>query len=114
MDLKTALASASGDPEFLDELLGIFLRDVPRYFEEARAAMAEEDFDRVGRSAHALRGAAGQLGARALASAAYEVERWALGPAEGRKPMTIDALDKAVGDLLRALGVVRSAGAREA
>jgi HPt (histidine-containing phosphotransfer) domain-containing protein len=104
-DLDAALASTCGDREFLEELLGIFLGDVPRYMADARQGVAERTPNRVARAAHTLRGAAAQLGALALAAAAFDVERAANGSAAGGAPASLEPLERAINELFGALGV---------
>ena len=60
-----------GEPDILAEILKLFLDDVPVRIERLRNAAAMGNIQEVHRSAHSLKGSAGNIGARDL----YEVCR---------------------------------------
>ena len=52
-----------GDPELLVDLIQMYLEDGPRKLNEIVEGLATQDYDRVERAAHSLKGSAGNLGA---------------------------------------------------
>jgi two-component system, sensor histidine kinase and response regulator len=70
-DKEHALDRLGGDRPLLQQLLAIFRTDAPRLMSAIRQAAAAEDADALRRSAHALKGSLGTLGApRAFQAAA--------------------------------------------
>lgn len=65
--LAEVLESTGGDREFLGELIGTYLDDVPRQLAALRQAASSGTADGVARAAHALKGASASLGAAGLA-----------------------------------------------
>ncbi|MEM7203813.1 MAG: Hpt domain-containing protein [Planctomycetota bacterium] len=55
--------SEEGDPELLVDLIQMYLQDGPHKLAEITDGLANQDYDRVERAAHSLKGAAGNLGA---------------------------------------------------
>ena len=66
--------SDDGDPELLLDLIQLFLDDGPAKIEAVVQGLAEQDFDKMERAAHALKGSAATLGFTALSEAALAVE----------------------------------------
>ncbi len=66
--LREALGSAIG------QAIQPFLEDMPRYLEEMEQAAASAENERLRCAAHAIKGAAGNLGARHLAAVARDIE----------------------------------------
>jgi HPt (histidine-containing phosphotransfer) domain-containing protein len=62
-------------PEFLPELVDLFVHDTELLLIELREAMAAHDGVAVGRIAHNIKGGGGQLGARQLALSCSRLER---------------------------------------
>lgn len=65
----------SGEADLLTHFVRLFLDDAQALVAEALLSCTDEDRAGVERSAHALRGAAGLIGARRLSGAAEAVER---------------------------------------
>ncbi len=63
-----------GEPDVLTEVLGLFLADGGARLEAIAGAVSAGDGPGLLRSAHALKGAAGTIGASALAAACRELE----------------------------------------
>ncbi|HET9400614.1 MAG TPA: ATP-binding protein [Candidatus Acidoferrales bacterium] len=63
-----------GNAELLDELLHIFLDDLPKRIEEIRQGLNEMNFARIERAAHTLKGTAALMSAARLTSIARELE----------------------------------------
>lgn len=55
--------AAEGDPEFMLDLINMFLEDSPSKVAAIQAGLAVGDFDRAERAAHSLKGSSGNLGA---------------------------------------------------
>ncbi|MDB6094119.1 MAG: hypothetical protein JWM32_1681 [Verrucomicrobia bacterium] len=64
----------SGNDEFLREILGIFLEDVPHRIAELDEAIASGDVGRFTRAAHSIKGASSNVGANALRAVAEQLE----------------------------------------
>jgi two-component system, sensor histidine kinase and response regulator len=58
--------SAPGEPDVLAEVLKLFLEEVPARMLRLRNAWAAGNIEEVHRSAHSLKGSAGNIGARAM------------------------------------------------
>jgi signal transduction histidine kinase/CheY-like chemotaxis protein/HPt (histidine-containing phosphotransfer) domain-containing protein len=69
------MASRVGDdPEILRNILGIFLKDAPNLIGKMKQAFQDRDPKSIAQQAHALRGAAGIIGAELLKTACERVE----------------------------------------
>lgn len=55
-----------GEPDVLTEVLELFLQDVPRRIARLRASYAAGDAGELHKTAHSLKGSAGNIGAHAL------------------------------------------------
>ena len=55
-----------GEPDVLDEVLKMFLQEVPPRIERLRNAWAARNIEEMYRTAHSLKGSAGNIGARAM------------------------------------------------
>jgi HPt (histidine-containing phosphotransfer) domain-containing protein len=73
-DRKAALAVAGGDTELLKELAELFLQEYPKLIADLRAAVQERNPAKLDASAHALKGAVSNFGARAAVEAALLLE----------------------------------------
>jgi HPt (histidine-containing phosphotransfer) domain-containing protein len=62
-------------PEFLPELVDLFVQDTELLLIELREAVEVRDVAAVGRIAHNIKGGGGQLGARQLALSCSRLER---------------------------------------
>ena len=72
--IAEVLESTGGDREFLAELIGTYLDDVPRQLAALREAASSGTADGVARAAHALKGASASLGAAGLAERSRVLE----------------------------------------
>jgi HPt (histidine-containing phosphotransfer) domain-containing protein len=75
-------------PEFLPELVDLFVHDTELLLIELREAVEVRDVDAVGRIAHNIKGSGGQLGARQLALSCSRLER-----AAGVGVLSVDQTD---------------------
>lgn len=67
-------AQMEGEPDFVVELIEIYLNEVPRLFDSIRKAITTNDRTTLRRSAHSLRGSSGNLGVLQMATIAGELE----------------------------------------
>jgi len=74
VDLAAVRDQIGGDTALLDELVGLFLEQCRTTLAEIDAAAGRGEARPVERSAHRLKGAAAQFGARGVARAALELE----------------------------------------
>ncbi|MBA3886269.1 MAG: response regulator [Acidobacteria bacterium] len=74
-DEEALLERVSGDAALMAEVIALFLDDCPNRLTAIRDAVTDRNADALRAAAHALRGAAGNLGAIALAEAASVAER---------------------------------------
>lgn len=82
-----------GEPDVLNEVLGMFLVEVPPRLQKLRNAMAAGNIEEVHRTAHSLKGSAGNIGANAMFAACKELDDRSRGDVA------------AVGPLIEAVGV---------
>ncbi|MBI1760965.1 MAG: response regulator [Acidobacteria bacterium] len=64
----------SGD-QFVNELLALFLHDIPARIEAVRTALAADDAKALIRAAHSLNGGSASVGARVMSELAADLER---------------------------------------
>jgi len=67
------------EPEFLRELMDVYLSDSPQLIEQINSGLAAGDVETVRRAAHTLKSNSASFGANRLASAARELEMIARG-----------------------------------
>ncbi len=63
-----------GEPDFLTELIDIFLEDSASLVQELNDAVNAQDLSRVRMAAHTLKGSSGNLGANLFSKICYEME----------------------------------------
>jgi len=81
-------ADRAGGNGFLANLIHKFMQEAPERIGAVRDAVRAADRDRTVKAAHALKGSAGALGARAMAAACREVEELGRnGPVAGAEPL---------------------------
>jgi PAS domain S-box-containing protein len=74
LDLEKALERAMGDKDFLNMLLGGFIQELPNQIESLKVAVADTDAVALTEQAHKLKGAAANLSAYGISSAAKSLE----------------------------------------
>ena len=67
-------AQIEGEPDFVVELIDIYLNEVPRLCDTIRNAIATNDRPIAKRAAHSLRGSSANLGVLQMAAIAGELE----------------------------------------
>lgn len=86
LDRSSILEQLDGSQELLTELVQLFLVEAPQLIEAMRKALQQGDMQGLGRSAHSMKGAAGNFCAHATVSAASQLEDYAKkGDAESAK-----------------------------
>ena len=67
-------AQIEGEPDFVVELIDLYLNEVPRLLDVLRSAIENQDRALAKRTAHSLRGGSGNLGVLQIAALAGELE----------------------------------------
>ena len=67
-------AQIEGEPDFVVELIDLYLDEVPRLFDSLHTAIQNNDSATAKRAAHSLRGSSGNLGVLQIAAIADELE----------------------------------------
>ena len=70
-------AQIEGEPDFVVELIDLYLDEVPRLFDSLHTAIQNNDSTTAKRAAHSLRGSSGNLGVLQMAAIAGELEHLA-------------------------------------
>ncbi len=63
-----------GEPDFVTELIDLFLDDTTSHLKELRAAVSKNNGDEIRRVAHLLKGSSGNVGAGSMATLLKELE----------------------------------------
>jgi two-component system, sensor histidine kinase and response regulator len=74
LDREEALERLQGDGELLAELAEVFLKDDSGLLEKIRSSLSEGNLIGLRRTAHAIRGSAGNFAARRVVNAALDLE----------------------------------------
>lgn len=91
--------TAPGEPDVLREVLELFLAEVPKRMTRLRNAMVSRDIQEVQRSAHSLKGSAGNVGALALYDICDQLDAAAKrGDADAVAPL-VDAMGTEFGNV---------------
>jgi PAS domain S-box-containing protein len=99
-DLSQLLVNTGGDVELLDELVELFAQDSPNQVENIAAAIQEGDAKKLEESAHKLKGAAANFGARATQDVAFRLERMGREGDMERAPRIFEDLCAELGRLM--------------
>lgn len=67
-------AQEEGEPDFVVELIDLYLAEAPRIFSAIRAGLANNDWPSAKRAAHSLRGSSSNLGILQMAAIADDLE----------------------------------------
>jgi HPt (histidine-containing phosphotransfer) domain-containing protein len=112
--LASLLKMVGNDPDFVDELVDVYLADAPRQAVAVRAAFDAGDPAGLVRPAHTLKGTSLNLGGVRVAEIARSIEeRGRAGTLDGVDALLadLDAAAAELGDELRAARARRWAGA---
>ena len=103
VDRASLLERVEGDQELLAEMVHLFEEDAPKLLAAMREALQRRDMAVLERAAHSLKGAAGNLSAKAAAAAASQLEKDAKnGDVETARGSLVE-VERAVKQLLPAL-----------
>jgi HPt (histidine-containing phosphotransfer) domain-containing protein len=70
-------AQEPGEPDFVVELIDLYLEEAPRFFSSIRDALANDDWLSTKRAAHSLRGSSSNLGIIQMSMIAGALEQLA-------------------------------------
>ncbi|MCB1187835.1 response regulator [bacterium] len=73
LDIESSI-ERTGDREFWQQMISLFLSETQRRLEEIRTAVSEGDSVRLQREAHTLKGSSAEMMAERIRSTAYELE----------------------------------------
>jgi HPt (histidine-containing phosphotransfer) domain-containing protein len=91
-----------GEPDVLQEILTVFLAEVPRRIDRLKTAWAGQDAHEVQRAAHSLKGSSGNIGADAMSELCRTIDERAR-TGDLRLAALIDALDAEYARVERAI-----------
>jgi HPt (histidine-containing phosphotransfer) domain-containing protein len=69
----------TGEPDFVTELIDLFLKDTTLQLESLRVAVSNKNVPEIRRLAHLVKGSSGNIGATGMAELCQEMERHNLG-----------------------------------
>ena len=75
IDVSEVLERMDGDKELLCELVELFLEESPSMLADIKGAVAQQDTKALEYSAHTLKGAVGNFGAKNVYEAAFVLEQ---------------------------------------
>lgn len=81
-----------GEPDVLNEVLSLFLNEVPRKIDALRTAVTAGDRAAMQRTAHSLKGSSGNIGAHAMYDACRQLDDQAKSGDLARLKPLIDAV----------------------
>ncbi len=102
-DKKILLNRLEGDEELFKEIVKTFLDDAPLQIEKLKQALNEEDLNQLEKQAHTLKGAAMNIGGKALQPVAYALEIAGKNSDLNRARPLVQELDKEFESLKKAL-----------
>lgn len=91
------------DPEFIKDLIDLFLAETPRRISEMRAARAGKDLRMLAQVAHTVRGAAANFGARSFQTLCHQVEAHARAGKLAEVDVILSGLEKELSRLAEVL-----------
>ena len=110
-DKEDFLERCDGDERLVARMAALFLKSCPGWMKELRQAVAKHDGRAVDQAAHALLGAAKNLGAHAVARAALALEQMGSAGRLSGSRRALAALENEMTRLKRALSPFRKASA---
>ncbi|MCX6984552.1 MAG: response regulator, partial [Lentisphaerae bacterium] len=76
-DVDSLMERISGDREFFEELVKLFIEDTPKHFASLKNAFKDKDVEAIQHIAHTIKGSAGNFGAASLQKVAFSLEQTA-------------------------------------
>ena len=101
--LRNLVDLDDGSTSLVAEMTALFREDSPRRIREIRAALQDGAAEAASRTAHALKGGAGAIGAKALRALAAELEVLTRDPAATVPEATLEQLEATFQATLQAL-----------
>lgn len=108
-DRDAALRGLDGDEELLNELIDVFVAEVPAQLTTLRGALERSDLSALADAAHAIKGMAAHFRAEDLRSSAMKLEQSARAGRSDDYPRLVHALEEAAARLIEDLSRTRSA-----
>ena len=105
LDLDAALAQVGGDAQLLQEVGKLFCQDAPLLLEEVRNAIAMADASSLQASAHTLKGAVGNFGAKRAWECALKLELMGRDGETSQAQSAFDQLSEEIYRVIEALVV---------
>lgn len=102
-DMAKTLERLGGDESLLQEVIEIFLDDVPKHMEGLRNAIAEKDAAAVEQAGHTLKGELGYMGISEISLKARELEESGRNSELERAAVLYATLEPEITDLLRTI-----------
>ncbi len=99
---------------FVNELIELFLDDMPKRMNALRSAVKAQDAAAIGRAAHSVNGGSATIGARTLGELAGELEKLARHVALQGSPVLLEAMEKEYQRVWQSLQPMRSASTESA
>jgi HPt (histidine-containing phosphotransfer) domain-containing protein len=96
IDISDALNRTMGDVDFLKMMLEELHRTAPDYATRIRDALLAKDMKTLGSDAHQFKGAAANLGAKAMAQAALQLEKMGKSGSSENADEALDNLEQAI------------------
>jgi CheY-like chemotaxis protein len=107
---STALERTGGDRELLEELIGVFLTEMPKWMRELKSALSRLDATEVHRVAHTVKGAVDSCGAARAYDAAMLLERMGRGGDLSNAGAVYATLDREIDRVLPELAAYATQG----
>jgi signal transduction histidine kinase/CheY-like chemotaxis protein/ligand-binding sensor domain-containing protein len=104
LDTETAILRLGGNRAAYEKLLSSFATDYADIVRKLEEALAQSDFERLGRTAHTLKGLAGNLGSDFLASRSRELEAAANSQSAQAASSALSRFAPAISRVLEAIG----------
>ena len=79
LNKEAALLRLGGDEELYQEVVSIFVEDIPNQLQALEQALGSQDVEASTRIAHSIKGASSNIGAEAMQAAALKAEAFAGG-----------------------------------
>jgi signal transduction histidine kinase/DNA-binding response OmpR family regulator/HPt (histidine-containing phosphotransfer) domain-containing protein len=108
-DRDAALRGLDGDEELLNELIAVFVAEVPAQLTTLRGALERSDLADLADAAHAIKGMSGHFGAEDVTALALKLEQSARTAKSADYARLVDTLAGAAGRLIEDLSRTRSA-----
>jgi HPt (histidine-containing phosphotransfer) domain-containing protein len=105
-DLAEALNRSLSDVHFLRMMMDEFQKTLPDFILGMERALLEGRLEDIGRQAHQLKGAAANLGTKAIAAQAFELEKIGKAGSAAGAPEALQRLKTAAGDLNRIVDAI--------